>query len=202
MEVKNKRSLRNPEFTLTPKQHQIILGGIIGDGNLKKNGNNYYYRECHAIPEREYLEWKFNELGEVTTGHLQEIPARVPTQNPQVGFQTKCSPTFIKYAKLTKSEVISQMNELGVLIWMLDDGWLSKNCKNNLICIAKGTLTEEESNLMIDKLYECGLYASIQKSRGDFRLYYANNRRIKDLTYTYLPRTMDIVEKKINGLIG
>ena len=48
--------------------NQIILSGLLGDGRLKRNGKyNYYYSECHALGEKEYLSWKFKNLGELTS---------------------------------------------------------------------------------------------------------------------------------------
>ena len=44
------------QYDISGEKEQIILSGILGDGNLKKNGKtNYYYRESHSILEEEYL---------------------------------------------------------------------------------------------------------------------------------------------------
>ena len=96
----------NPTFDITERQRQILLGGIIGDGSFKKNGSNYYYRECHATPEAEYLMWKFNELRNMTTGKIYNIPRRGINQNLQVSFQTVNSPTFNPYALMSIDDVI------------------------------------------------------------------------------------------------
>lgn len=57
---------QNPIFNISPIQHQIFLGGKLGDGNFKSNGkHNYYYRENHAEDEIEYLKWKMNMLGDM-----------------------------------------------------------------------------------------------------------------------------------------
>lgn len=188
----------NPVFELTPEQHQIILGGILGDGNLKKNGKNHYYRECHAIGEEDYLRWKADQLGDITTGKIFDIPGR--GYSPQVGFQTKNSSTFTEYAEMNRMDVIEKIDELGFVIWLLDDGWIRKNCKSRSMGIARGTLTDEEAEGLIIKASELGLSMHCVGSKQDFSLNSENNKRIKELVYKYFDSSMDIIQKKINDL--
>ena len=188
----------NPKFKLTDEQHQIILGGILGDGNLKKNGRNYYYRECHAIEEKEYLTWKFEQLKNVTTDKIYDIPGR--GYSPQVGFQTKNSETFSKYAAMDKIDVIKNLNELGFIIWALDDGWYRSNSKIGCYGISRGLLTEEEAHALIEKAADLGLEMHCIGSSGDFSLTSVNNFRLKEIAYKYFDKSMDIIKKKINKL--
>ena len=190
----------NPTFYITERQRQILLGGIIGDGSFKKNGSNYYYRECHAIPEAEYLMWKFNELRNMTTGKIYNIPRRGINQNPQVSFQTVNSPTFNPYALMSIDDVIENIDELGILIWLLDDGWIRKNSNVCSYGVSAASFNASQTNKMINKLKEFGLNAHVIGRKNDLSLCSQNNKRIKELTYQYLPNTMDIVIKKINDL--
>ncbi len=189
----------NPVFSLTPEQHQIILGGILGDGNLKKNGTNHYYRECHAVGEREYLKWKANQLDGLTTGKIFNMPARNGF-SPQVGFQTRNSSTFTKYANMSKLEVIKQLGELGFVIWLLDDGWIRRNSKVCSIGVSRGTLTAEESEALIAKAAQLGLSMHCVGQSKDFSLTSINNAHIKEMVYKYFDSSMDIIQKKINDL--
>ena len=59
-----KQQQQNKEVHISPKQHQILLGGWLGDGWFKCNGRyNVHYSECHALGESEYLRWKHQALG-------------------------------------------------------------------------------------------------------------------------------------------
>lgn len=188
----------NPVFELTEEQNQIILGGILGDGNLKKNGSNYYYRECHAIGEKEYLTWKYSMLGNVTTGKIFDIPGR--GYSPQVGFQTRNSSTFTECAKKTLLEVIDELDELGFMVWALDDGWYRSNSKVGCYGISRGNLNESEATALISKAAELGLSMHCIGIAGDFSLVSSNNARLKEMAYKYFDESMDIIEKKINKL--
>lgn len=197
------RSL-SPVFDITMEQNQILLGGLLGDGSFKKNGSNYYYRECHAIPEKDYLIWKFNKLGNMTTGKIYDIPARVATQNPQVGLQTKNSPSINKYANMTRKEAIKHLGELGLMIWILDDGWIRHHSKKCDICVCAASFNNEELQEMLNKMEEIGLLkCHVTGTRSpDISIPSLNNNLIKRIAYKYFSKDMDIIKKKINDLKG
>lgn len=189
----------NPVFTLTHGQKQILLGGKLGDGSFKKNGTNYYYRECHAIGEKDYLLWKYNMLRECSTEHVTNIPSR-NGYSPQIAFQTRNSAVFTEFATLSIEDAIFQLDELGFIIWLLDDGWICKNSKCRSISISSGTLTERQQEMLIEKAVKLGLSMHCVGKRRDFSLASGNNSRIKEMAYRYFSPDMDIIIKKINDL--
>lgn len=135
-------------------QEQILISGILGDGNYKRNGRyNYYYRECHSILEQEYLEWKFNNLKPLTNNcAITFIPKRTPTQNNQKNFNTKTLKELIPYANMSIKEAILQLKDLGLILYILDDGWKHRHSKNNdtyNINLAVHGLSEEEKILLL-----------------------------------------------------
>lgn len=145
------------QYDINEIQHQILLSGILGDGNFKKNGlKNYYYRESHSIKEEEYLEWKFNNLYPLTKGcHITFQEKRKPTQNHQKTFNTKTLSELIPYTILTKIEVITQLDDLGLVLYILDDGWKHKHSskidsKYNINLAVHG-LSEDEKQLLINQ---------------------------------------------------
>ncbi|WP_349408632.1 hypothetical protein [Pseudalkalibacillus sp. SCS-8] len=66
--TKNRRKWyeRNiPEISPTYIQEQLILGSLLGDGYISKGANrsiNYAYQEHFGENQREYREWKLNQL--------------------------------------------------------------------------------------------------------------------------------------------
>lgn len=196
----NLTSHLNPQLELTKEQHQIILGGILGDGSFKKNGHNYYYRETHAVGEKDYMLWKFNKLYNLTTKKTYDIPARNGA-NPQLAIQTVNSPVWQQYVEMPRYEVINALTELGYAIWMLDDGWICRKAKACNISVAGGTLTDEELILLIAKGKELGLdghIIGIKEKAITFLRH--NNARVKEIMYSFFPKTLDIMIKKINDL--
>lgn len=194
----------NPIFKLNKEQEQIILGGILGDGNIKPNGINCYYRECHSVLEEDYLIWKYNKLYDITTQKIYDIPARTENQNPQKSFQTKNSSIFNYYKSLTLDEVIEKIDELGLIIFFLDDGWISKkNYKGNLIScnfgLATGILNEKQTELIINKFKEkmnISWHLTGHKEK-EFHLNSEDNEKFVNIVLKYFDLNMDIIKKKI-----
>lgn len=110
----------NLQVLFTFDQDQLILAGILGDGSIKKNGKNSYYRETHAIKEAEYVKWKYEILKDMCSQKGLYITDK---RDDQIGFHTITSKSFNYYKNLDKKDVISQLTELGLLVYLLDDGW-------------------------------------------------------------------------------
>ena len=117
-----------PIFRPTPLQHQIITSGILGDGNIKQNGKNCYYRENHRPNQYEYLKWKHEAMKPMTRDSmLYYVPnSRVPLWE----FCTITSPTFNYYKQLSYFDIISTLDIYGIFLFIMDDGWFSKYPKN------------------------------------------------------------------------
>lgn len=131
---------------------QIILSGILGDGRLKRNGKyNYYYSECHALGEKEYLFWKYENLGRLTSTSSVYPKNANNSHVDALEFTTLTTPTLIPYAALTREEVISQLDALGILLYMLDDGWTISYKSGNAIRIGSTLLTSSQFDLFADQ---------------------------------------------------
>lgn len=192
---------QNQTFELNTLQEQIILSGIIGDGRLKKNGkNNYYYSECHSLKESEYLEWKYKMLGELTANNKIYNKNFNNKHTKALEFTTKTTPTLVKYAEMTKEQVISKLNELGILLLILDDGWYSNNCKLGRISVGMKNKTDRHNFIQQCKLilgiepYEVGI------KRVDISISSVDCKVLLDVIKKYNMFDLDIVVKKFNVL--
>ena len=114
-----------PIFNPTPLQHQILISGILGDGNIKQNGKNCYYRENHRPDQIEYLRWKHKQLKPMTRDSMVYYNpcARVPLWE----FCTITSPTFNQYKNLSYFDIASMIDINGIFLFIMDDGWVSRN---------------------------------------------------------------------------
>ena len=71
LEIWRRYDVTNKQFKtykINDLQHQILISGKLGDGRIKKTrtGTNYVYMECHALNQKEYCQWKMDNLGELT----------------------------------------------------------------------------------------------------------------------------------------
>lgn len=188
---------QNQEFELNEIQEQIILSGIIGDGRLKKNGKkNYYYSECHALQEFEYLQWKYKNLGNLTRFNAIYDKNIVNGQAEAKEFCTKTTPTLIKYVNMSKAQVMAQLNDLGLLLIVLDDGWRSQNSKYDRIHVAMSS-AENRTNFInrCQKVlgiepYETGI------KRVDVTISTKDCKKLLEVINKYNMFSLDVVSKK------
>lgn len=192
---------QNPILNLTGLQEQIILGGKLGDGNFKPNGkHNYYYRESHAEDELEYLTGKMTVLGSdiiAKQGLYRIKKAGFNVQQPY-GFSTKTSPTFAKYAHMSIQDTINKLDYRGLIIFMLDDGWFSKNSATGRFLISGGVLTESELTGICHKFAQYGVDGVhiIGKKRMDLSIPRRHNQTLHSMATTFIPEDTDIIRKK------
>lgn len=193
----------NQIFKLNELQEQIILSGILGDGRLKKNGKyNYYYSECHALDEKEYCEWKKNALGDIAMTNMYAKKLNNQSSNA-IEFCTKTSPTLIPYAEKTKKEVIKTLNQYGLCLFILDDGWFSNHSKLGNFCISGGTLSIEELDLLCMQYEKYGINNThiIGNKRLDLSIPSSNNVKIYEILSSIIPINTDIMQKKFKHII-
>lgn len=177
---------------LTLQQHQLILGGILGDGNLKRNGSNFYYRESHSAKEREYCQWKCELFGNLVSKSGLHL---VDKRDGQFGFQTKNFVTFRYYKNLTIEEVIADLSHFGVLIFILDDGWAN----GHALRIANGVLSRSQRELFksqVDSLFGIDL----KLCKYDMGILHQDLPKVLPYFKEYVPNTIDVYQKKIKTL--
>lgn len=121
---------QNQIVKISKVEEQILLGGLIGDGHLKRNGkNNYYYSECHSLSEVGYLKRKHSMLGELTANSSIYEKNFNNEHSKAMEFTSKTTPSLIKYAEMSEQEIMSRLTELGLVVLILDDGWYRSNLK-------------------------------------------------------------------------
>lgn len=126
---------------------QLLIGSLLGDGCVKKNGHNknfnvrnLIFNEMHVYPQEPYTEWK--------AGFLSIFHPRIHTKrrktNCKRGWTIKCELstvshpifTFLRdkfYASRSRCDksilpmdILSQLDLFGLMIWYLDDGYLGR----------------------------------------------------------------------------
>jgi hypothetical protein len=177
-------------------REQIILGGLLGHGRIKKNGNGYYYSECHALDEADYCEWKFRMLGDLTEGHRLYAKNANNKYSDAVEFTTTTTMSLEKYKNMTRSEIIDKLNLVGFLIFLLDDGWIRKD--TNQFCISGGMLTREELEFFCIRCDYLGLknVHVIGRKNLDLSIPKDNNFLIVSTVLRVFLRDKDMIRKK------
>lgn len=183
----------NPTVTFSEHQEQIILGGILGDGNIKRNGSNYYYREDHGRTELEYCYWKMEQLEPyISKGGFHITDKR----RNQMGFQTVNSPTFSEYKHMETIEVINALDETGAVVYLLDDGW----ARDTGFCLSTGSFDRETENALVAKLNEIFDTNATVISHQTISFHKSDMPNLLAAMNRVIPHDIDIYKKKIKRL--
>lgn len=127
-------------MSLTIRQKQIIIGLILGDGGLEKNGCNVRLRLEHGLKQTEYLDWLFKEFSNIS-GKPPRLVVDKYAKHKKLyykwRFSTKTLPELNKYYNLfylqgkkkVPDNIIDLLIEpLSLAIWYMDDGYKRNDC--------------------------------------------------------------------------
>jgi hypothetical protein len=107
-----------------PVQFQVILGSLLGDGQLTGLPRDRRLRIAHSVHRRDYVLWKYDRLGLFAAQGPQEY------QGGLIGFETVSHPLFDDLARLfanrfARHDVIERLlRPLGLAVWLSDVGRL------------------------------------------------------------------------------
>lgn len=184
----------NPTITFSKHQEQIILGGILGDGNIKRNGNNYYYRESHGRTELEYCYWKMEQLEPYISKSGFHITDK---RDNQMGFQTINSPSFSQYKSMDTIEVINALDVTGAVVYLLDDGW----AKPVGYCLSTGSFDRDTESVLVNRLNELFDTNASVISNQTISFHKPDMPQLLYAMKSVIPEDIDIYKKKLKPLI-
>ncbi|MBU4245796.1 MAG: hypothetical protein KKE71_02025 [Nanoarchaeota archaeon] len=153
---------KNPEYLdilFTEDCKQVLLGSLLGDGSLSHgNGTNYYLEETHSSKQRDYLIWK-DKILKIFGCKLKDkeyMNYKLNKKYPQVIIKTSSLPLLSEYHKIfyfdrkkrITSEILDQINELGLAVWYLDDGHVT--ILENLVNFSTDSFTYIEHTIIKD----------------------------------------------------
>ena len=126
---------------LTRRQNNILIGLILGDGCLEKNGKNIRLRIEHGIGQKEYLKWLADEFGDLSSGKIRRfstIHSKTKKCYERIHFSSFSLNCFNEYYNLfysNKRKVIPNnikeilTNPLSLAVWFMDDGYRRNDCR-------------------------------------------------------------------------
>jgi recombination protein RecA len=160
------------QYTLSPDQEQLILGGLLGDGALRRvSKSNVSFRVGHGFAQRDYLGWKH----EILAPFARPL---VPTGSG-VGFDTipMQQLTWLHEAvyagngaKHTISEEVAQsLDARAIAVWYADDGTFSGSYErwgNGKAEICAKGLARESCDLLARRCEDLGMGRPTVTERG------------------------------------
>jgi recombination protein RecA len=132
------------KHVLSGQQIQVILGALMGDGNLSPNRrgrSGTRFRMGHGAKQAEYLDWKASLLGNV--GHARTVNAKGAvfadfTPLPELA-ELHDAVYFGDGKKHLTWEYLKSLTPLALAIWYMDDGCFTVRSKGVQERTAGGT---------------------------------------------------------------
>ena len=152
---------------ITKESRNLLIALLLGDGTIS---NNNVFKLSHCEKQRDYLEWKIEQLKEAglrNNGLKEYINVKGYNIGKKVYYTQLNIVPFIKvlrrvfykpYKKLGNRKLLNRLDAKGIAIWYMDDGHINYRKTNGKVhgfyikiatCIPK-----EELQIIIDYFKE------------------------------------------------
>ncbi|MGN6605397.1 MAG: intein-containing recombinase RecA [Jatrophihabitans sp.] len=203
------RVMATEEHRLSAQQWQVVLGSLLGDGNLSPNRrgrNGVRFRLGHGAKQRDYLDWKVSLLGNIPCSRRENAKGAVFadfTPLPELG-ELQRAVYFGDGKKTIGWDYLKALTPLALAIWFMDDGSLSVRSKGLQARTAGGSgrvefcveaMSEGSQARLVEYLRDThGFTVSLRHAgaRGKAVLTFdtASSRRFLDLVAPYVHPSM------------
>lgn len=139
----NKDIQKNPLLLINKKEHDLIIGSLLGDSSIRQRDKNSCFRFFHSIKQKKYSIWKLKILNKFNISEFREVKRKIINKQIHgIDFATKTHPIFNYYRNLfyknNKKEItekiLKQINPRSLAIWICDDGSFNKKQKYITLC--------------------------------------------------------------------
>ena len=123
---------------LSEPEHSVLVGSLLGDACLSKNGRRYRVRFDHSASATEYALWKYTLLQRICCKPrtVAVFDKRTCKHYYHIRYDTKSLPELEWYSdtfypngwKVVPSSVELLLTELALAVWYMDDGHRRTDC--------------------------------------------------------------------------
>lgn len=182
--------------------HSVLIGSLLGDGCLSRNGSAYRVRFDHSHNALEYALWKHRLLGEHATSprSVSVYDKRTHKTYLHIRFDTLTLSELEWYAmrflsdsrKIVPPTIETMMTELALAVWYMDDGHRRRDC--NALRINTHAFTRPDVERLKQMLIaKFGIVSTIHRVVADQHVIYipANSAyRFCEIIRPYVPPCM------------
>lgn len=186
---------------LSTKQKELIMFGLLGDGHIDRRENEPMYIESHAENQKDYLYWKYSILKDLCNHEPTYYSERDKIFNGksyhcQASYRlnTRTIDDLINIRNMKRIEIINLLNNFGISIHMLDDGY--RDASSWELCLAEYSQDEIELYMNICK-EKLGLYCHQETDSRYIRFNANSSKKIDKIILENVPNDLDIIQYKI-----
>jgi len=138
------RVMSSETHRLSDQQWQLVLGALMGDGNLSPNRrdrNGVRFRMGHGAAQAAYLDWKVSLLGDVPVSRRTDSRGAVFadfTPLPELG-ELQRAVYMVPGKKVIGEDYLKALTPLALAVWFMDDGSFTLRSKGLQTRTASGS---------------------------------------------------------------
>ena len=197
----NQQIQKQPELLVPEREHDLILGTLLGDASIRQREKNSCLRFSHSIRQKDYCGWKRRELNNFNISEFREVRRKIGKGFiDAVDFSTKTHPVFNYYRNLfykdgikrVTKELLAQLSPRSLAIWVCDDG--SYETKQGYIILCTYSFSLEEHKLLKEFFNEqFGLNPTIGFRDGKYyylRFKKDDSKKLIEIIKPFIPQPM------------
>lgn len=158
---------------LTRRQKQIVIGSMLGDAHLVATTRRFAFRINHGITQKEYVDWKYFELENLTNSSPRICNEKVyyfrSVSHPF--FNSLRNKFYCGRLKILPNDLEKWLTPLSLSAWFMDDG--AREGRQVRINTQSFSLVENKRLIRILEA-KLGISVTINRDKDRFRL------RVKD----------------------
>lgn len=196
-------------ITLSQKQKQVILGGLLGDAYCNKKRN--FIRFSQSSKQKEYLKWKYSLFDKDNTSKIYERVYKEGYKNFSFElYNTNCQYddlyVYIKkylYTNQGRKKIslkyLSELDPLGLAVWWMDDGSLCNSKGNRWGKLCTECFNYEE-HILLQKYFKTKWDIDVKITKEKDKYYFINFnahalRKLISIIYPYVLEIPTMVYK-------
>ena len=153
---------------ITLRQREILIGSLLGNGHLAKTTRGYAFRVNHGLMQKEYVDWKYQELSSLTNGVPSTYKSAYYFRTVSHHYFDEMRDLFYrKDRKIIPRNIDRLLTPLAIAVWFMDDG----TKEGNQARINTQSFTKKEKKKLSDTLEATlGIKSTINRDKHLFRL--------------------------------
>jgi len=165
---------------LNSRQRDLLVGKLLGDGCLEKNGKHSRLKIDQTFVQKDYVFWLYKYFSNFSSKpyKLEVYDRRTCKKYYHCRFSTRSIPIFDYWRnlfyknrrKIIPKSIAKLMSPLVLAIWYMDDGYLRKDCKGIYLCTS-GYKLKEQKILQKMLLKKFSLKTKLHFASGNVRIY-------------------------------
>lgn len=187
--------------TVGSQQYNIIVGTLLGDGCLERNGRRVRLVVGHSVRQKMYLDWKAECLLSLqpSISDLNRFDRRTGKTYEFYLMRTRSLPDLEQYVRMfygsgrrkhVPEELPQVLNPQMLAVWIMDDGYRRNDCNALRLNTQGYTFTEQQ--IIQRALATLLITSNIQKHKHQFVVYIPSGSmsRLRTLVQPFLIPSM------------